>query len=94
MAAAAVSTTVPLGGLVEPSPQEQARMASAIVNGPRQNSKIAKFRRKIKDCLTHRPWTTRRRMRTAAVPDGLLASILPAGSTTQPATTSLTRTAT
>eukprot|EP00972_Heterocapsa_arctica_P062079 9152527-Heterocapsa_arctica.AAC.1 len=29
-------------------------MASAIVNGPRQNSKIAEFRRKIKDCLTHR----------------------------------------
>eukprot|EP00972_Heterocapsa_arctica_P102210 15060687-Heterocapsa_arctica.AAC.1 len=33
-------------------------MASAIVNGPRQNGKMGEFRHAIKACLTHRrKWT-------------------------------------
>eukprot|EP00972_Heterocapsa_arctica_P101936 15019435-Heterocapsa_arctica.AAC.1 len=58
-AAAAVAMAVPLGGLPAPSERETEQMFTAIVNGPRQTSANAEFRRKIKDNLMYRAkWDT------------------------------------
>eukprot|EP00972_Heterocapsa_arctica_P092019 13570855-Heterocapsa_arctica.AAC.1 len=53
-AAAAVAMAVPLGGLPVPTERETEQMFTAVVNGPRQSSANAEFRRKIKDNLMYR----------------------------------------